>query len=127
MPTDSKRKKILIVEDEELLLEMYQEVFEKEGFDVVKATTGQEAVNVAIAEKPNFVLLDILLPGDNGIYFLEQRKLQPALASIPVIAFSNFDDPNIKKNAFRLGIQDYLIKTNYTPQEIVKKVEKYFK
>lgn len=124
---NSLRKKILIVEDEELLSEMYQEVFEKQGFKVVTATTGQEAVKVATDEKPDFVLLDILLPGDNGIYFLEQRKQNPELVSIPVVAFSNFDDPNIKKSAFRLGAKDYLIKTNYTPQEVVKKVEKYIK
>ncbi len=125
MPALLTRKKILIVEDEELLSDMYREVFEKEGFDVVTATTGQEAVKVTADEKPNFVLLDILLPGENGIYFLEQRKLQPSLEKIPVIAFSNFDDPNIKRSAFRLGVRDYLIKTDYTPQEIVEKVKKY--
>ncbi|MEK7542167.1 MAG: response regulator [Patescibacteria group bacterium] len=125
MSEDSLKKKILIVEDEELLSEMYQEVFEKEGFNVVTATNGQEAVKVAAEEKPDFILLDILLPGEDGIYFLEQRKLQHPLVSIPVIAFSNFDDPNIKKTAFRLGARDYLIKTNYTPQEVVKKVKRY--
>lgn len=113
------------MEDEELLLEMYREVFEKEGFDVATATTGREAVRVAQKEKPDFILLDILLPGDNGIYFLEQRKIHPELASIPVMAFSNFDDPQIKKSAFRLGAEDYLLKTNYTPQEVVTKVKKY--
>ena len=125
MSEDSLKKKILIVEDEELLSAMYQEVFEEQGFEVVKATSGKEAVKVAVAEKPNFVLLDILLPGDNGIYFLEQRKQNTVLAAIPVVAFSNLDDPHIKKKAFRLGAQDYLIKTNYTPQEIVKKVKQY--
>jgi len=123
--TNSARKKILIVEDEELLSEMYREVFEKEGFQIVTATNGQEAVKVAEKEKPDFVLLDILLPGENGIYFLGQRKLRPSIASIPVIVFSNFDDPNMKKTSFRLGAQDYLIKTDYTPQEVVNKVRKY--
>lgn len=120
------KKKILIVEDEELLSEMYREVFEKEGFDVVTASNGKEAVKVAQNAKPDFVLLDILLPEQNGIYFLEQRKLQPSLLSIPVMAFSNFDDSNIKKRAFELGIKDYLIKTNYIPQEVVNKVKTYF-
>ena len=70
MPKKSEKKKILIVEDEDLLSEMYQEVFQKEGFRVVTAKTAQEAIGIAEAEKPNFILLDILLPGDNGIYFL---------------------------------------------------------
>ena len=106
---------------------MYQEVFQKEGFRVVTAKTAQEAIGIAEAEKPNFILLDILLPGDNGIYFLEQRKARPELASIPVIAFSNFDDLQMKNDAFSLGAQDYLLKTNYTPQEIVSKVKEYMK
>ena len=124
---NAAKKKILIVEDEEMLSEMYREVFEKEGFDVITAGNAQEAVESAQAKKPDFVLLDILLPGDNGIHFLEQRKEQSSLASIPVIAFSNFDNPQTKKDAFRLGIRDYLIKTNYTPQEVVTKVKKYLK
>ena len=125
MPAFPKKKRILIVEDEKLLSEMYQEVFEKEGFDVVTASNGKEAVKVAQDAKPDFVLLDILLPEENGIYFLEQRKLQPSLLSIPVVAFSNFDESNIKKRAFALGVKDYIIKTNYIPQEVVDKVKTY--
>ena len=118
-------KKILIVEDEQMLSEMYQDVFSREGFEVVPAFTGQEAREVAKTEKPDFILLDILLPGDDGVAFLKKKKEDPDIASIPVIAFSNFDDPEIRKQAFQLGVQDYLIKTNYTPQELIKKVEKY--
>ena len=104
---------------------MYREVFEKEGFGVVTASNGKEAVKVAQDAKPDFVLLDILLPEENGIYFLEQRKLQPSLLAIPVVAFSNFDESNIKKRAFDLGVKDYLFKTNYVPQEVVNKVKAY--
>ena len=125
MPALSTKKKVLIVEDEELLCEMYREVFEKEGFLVVTASSGKEAVKVAQDAKPDFVLLDILLPEENGIYFLEQRKLHPSLSSIPVMAFSNFDEPNIKKRAFDLGVKDYIIKTNYVPQDVVDKVKTY--
>lgn len=117
-------KTILIVEDEELLSEMYEEVFEREGYYVRVARSGDEALQMAKKSKPDFVLLDILLPEENGIYFLEQRKKDPELAHIPVMAFSNFDDPHIKKDALALGVADYLIKTNYTPQEVVKKVKK---
>lgn len=127
MTENKKGKTILIVEDEELLSEMYEEVFEREGFYVKVAISGEEALQVARETKPDFVLLDILLPEKSGIYFLEQRKNEPALANIPVMAFSNLDDPNIKKDALRLGVQDYLIKTDYTPQEVIKKVQKYLK
>ena len=127
MAENKKGKTILIVEDEKLLSEMYEDVFEKEGFYVKVAVTGEEALQVARESKPDFILLDILLPEKNGIYFLEQRKKEPALADIPVMAFSNFNDANIQKDAFRLGVQDYLIKTDYTPQEVVRKVQKYIK
>lgn len=123
METQAK-KKILIVEDEALLTEMYAQVFEKEGFQVVPATTGQEALKAAACAKPDLILLDILLPGDSGISFLEQRRQDPAVAHIPVIAFSNFDDPHTKERALALGARDYLIKTNYTPQEVVEKVKR---
>ena len=125
MPKKQGKKTILIVEDGDLLAEMYQEVFQQEGFGVLIAKTAQEAIEVAGSAKPNFILLDILLPGDNGIHFLEQRKTLPEIATIPVIAFSNFDDLHIKDAALRLGAQDYLLKTNYTPQEIVSKVKQY--
>lgn len=118
-------KKILLVEDEALLAEMYREVFEKEGFHTISAGTGEEAIRIASKERPAFVLLDILLPGNSGIYFLEQRRKNPEIADIPVIAFSNFDDPKMKKSALSLGAKDYLIKTNYTPQEVVAKVKQY--
>lgn len=127
MKAKTEGKTILIVEDEELLAEMYEEVFESEGFYVQAAQSGEEALKVAKKTKPDFILLDILLPKQNGIYFLKQRKNDPEIAQIPVMAFSNFDDPHIRKDALRLGAADYLIKTNYTPQEVVGKVRKYLK
>jgi len=118
-------KKILIVEDEKLLSELYRDSFEHEGFKVVVATTGQEAVNVAKAEKPDFILLDILLPSENGLYFLRQKKEIPEISSIPVLIFSAYDHAETKKEALLLGVRDYFIKTDYTPQEIVKKAKEY--
>jgi len=118
-------KKILIVEDERMLSEMYKDVFERQDFQVVLASTGEEALQVAKSEKPNFILLDIILPESNGIYFLEKRKKMPEIADIPVVAFSNFDEPAVKKSALNLGARDYLMKTDYTPQEVVEEVKKY--
>ncbi|MEK7510031.1 MAG: response regulator [Patescibacteria group bacterium] len=118
-------KKILIVEDEKILAEMYRDVFTREGFDVHSAFTEKEALELAATGKPDLILLDILLPEANGISFLKEKNKRPAIASIPVIAFSNFDDIETKREAFQLGVQDYLIKTNYTPQQIVSRVNEY--
>jgi len=125
---DSKpKKKILIVEDERLLSELYQETFEQEGFNVVSAVTGKEAIKVAQVEKPDFVLLDIILPEENGIFFLKEKSKQKDIASIPVVAFSNFDTPSIRKEALESGALDYLLKTSYTPQQVISHVKKYLK
>jgi len=120
-------KKILIVEDEKILAEMYKDKFEMAGFEVILSFDCQDGLEVAKKEKPDLILLDILLPTENGISFLKGWKNNPEIYSIPVVAFSNYDDPTIKKEALDLGVKEYLLKTNYTPQQIVEKVKEYLK
>jgi two-component system alkaline phosphatase synthesis response regulator PhoP len=117
--------KILIIEDEKVLAEMYKEKFEKEGFKVHLAFTSNEGLNLAKKEKPDLILLDILLPGEDGISFLKWLKNEPEISSIPVVIISNYDDPKAKKEAFELGVKEYLLKTDYTPQQLVEKIKKY--
>ena len=120
-------KKILIVEDEKILGEMYRDKFTLAGFEIILAVSAEEGHKFLSKEKPDLILLDILLPRENGITFLTKLRKNPETASIPVIAFSNFDDSLTKKEALSLGAKDYLIKTAYTPQEIIKKVKGYLK
>ena len=117
--------KILIIEDEKVLAEMYKDKFIQAGFEVILAYSSEEALKVLQKEKPDLILLDILLPRINGIGFLTRIKKNSEISSIPVIAFSNYDDAETKGEALRLGVKDYLIKTNYTPQEIIDKVKTY--
>ena len=120
-------KKILIIEDEKILGEMYRDKFTQAGFDVVWADSAEEGMEVVPDVKPDLILLDILLPRASGIGFMEWLKKEKELSLIPVVAFSNYDEPTTKKEALRLGVKDYLIKTNYTPQEIVDRVKSYLK
>jgi two-component system alkaline phosphatase synthesis response regulator PhoP len=120
-------KKILIIEDEKILAEMYREKLEMEGFKVSLAFDVKEGVEMAKKERPDLILLDILLPVENGISFLRKQKEDKEISKIPVIAFSNYDDPRTKKEAMELGVKEYLIKTNYTPSEIIEKIKKYLK
>jgi len=120
-------KKILIVEDEKILGEMYRDRFSQAGFDVALAVSAEEGMEAVPKVKPDLILLDILLPRANGVGFMEWLKKQKEFSSIPVVAFSNYDEPTTKKEAFRLGVKDYLIKTNYTPSEIVNIVKGYLK
>jgi len=117
--------KILIIEDEKLLSEMYEDKFSQSGFLAVVADSAEEGFKLLEKEKPDLILLDILLPQENGIQFLNKIKDIPDLSKIPVIVFSNYDDPETKKKAFDLGARDYLIKTNFTPTEIVGKIKNF--
>lgn len=120
-------KKILIIEDEKILAEMYRHRFTQAGFEVISASESRKGLSLAKKERPNLILLDIILPKENGIFFLEQLKKEPAINSIPVVAFSNYDDPETKEEARKLGAKNYLIKTSYTPKEIIKEIRKYLK
>ena len=120
-------KKILLVEDEKILAEMYKDKFAREGFEVFLAFDSKEGLEMAKKEKPDLIVLDILLPKENGITFLEWLRKTPEISSLAVVAFSNYDDPETKKQALQLGVKNYLIKTNYTPKEIVKKIKNYLK
>ena len=120
-------KKILIIEDEKILVEMYKDRFVQEGFEVFLAFDSKEGLEMAKKEKPDLIVLDILLPKENGITFLTWLRKTPEISSLAVVAFSNYDDPETKKQALQLEVKDYLIKTNYTPKEIVDKIKNYLK
>ena len=117
--------KILIVEDEKMLREMYKEKFRKEGFEVVVAPDAEEALIETKVERPDLVILDILLPKGNGVSYLEKLKMLNPDSRMKIIAFSNYDDAKTKEDAKKFGADEYLIKANYTPGQIVKKVRKY--
>ena len=118
-------KKILLIEDEKILSDMYRDRFLQEGFEVILAFSARDGLTVAKNKTPDLIILDFLLPMENGIYFLEKRKTIPEITNIPVIIFSNYDDPKTKELAFELGVREYLIKTDYTPQKITEKIKNF--
>jgi len=120
-------KKLLIVEDEKILRKMYLERFEKQGIEVFSSDTAEGGFKIAKKEKPDLILMDILLPKANGVSMLKNLRKDPEMSNIKVLAFSNFDDPETKKVAKELGVVDYLMKTDYTPSQITKVVEKLLK
>jgi len=117
--------KILLIEDEKILSEMYKDKFSCAGHKVISVMTAEEGLIEAKKKKPNLIILDILLLKENGIFFLKERAKVPEIALIPVIVFSNFDDTDTKKQAYKYGVKDYLIKSNYTPEEFLAKANKY--
>ena len=117
---------ILIVEDDNLLQEMYCEKFEMADFDVEKANTGKEGLNSLEKNIPDLILLDILMPDMNGLEMLKEMKKNRDYRDIPVILLTNLGEAKIDMDSelsFALGIKDYLIKTKHNPDDVVKKVK----
>lgn len=116
--------KILLVEDDQDLQEMYETKFAMEGFEVVKAENGAEALNKVDLEKPRIVLLDIVMPEVDGFQTLRDLRVNPKTKDIPVILLTNLGQEGDIKRGMELGAADYLIKANFTPNEVVAKVKK---
>ncbi|GAG51727.1 unnamed protein product, partial [marine sediment metagenome] len=87
----------------------------------------QEGIESVKKEKPDIVLLDIILRDKKGIEFIEKIKEYPEFQNIPIIAFSNFNEKEMKDRAVKLGAKEYLIKSDHTPGEIVNKINEYLK
>lgn len=120
------KKKILLIEDEKVLVELYTEGFTEEGFGVTAVLSAEEGLKAVRKEKPDIVILDILLPKENGIFFLEKMRKNPEIKDVPVVVLSNLDDPDTKKKAMRLGALDYLIKTDFAPHELIERIKTIF-
>ena len=120
-------KKILIIEDEQILVGMYADRFRQEKWRVVTATTKDEGLKLTKKEKPDIVLLDILLFDGHGTQYLKEKREDKKISDIPVVVFSNLEDPKIKEESLALGALAYLLKTDYTPQELASKVESYLR
>src|SRR5476651_1691438 len=122
--------KILLVEDDAILVEMYQAKFELEGHDVRVATNGEECLAILADFRPDLILLDILMPKLNGFHVLKEIKKQPEMRQIPVILLTNLGQAEVDMNqelAKALGVNDYLIKSHHTPDEVVQKAVKVLK
>jgi len=121
------RRKILIIEDEKFLLEMYQGRFEKEGYQVFTAIDGQCGLRLAQKEKPDLIILDILMPGMDGYEVIRKLKEDNQTKEITILVLSNLGQREEVNQGLKLGADDYIIKTDLTPSELVNKVERMFK
>jgi len=115
--------KILVVEDDKFLRELITQKLAREGYDVKEAVDGEEGVVKTKEEKPDIVLLDLILPGIDGFEVLAKIKEDPELENIPVVILSNLGQRDDVERGLKLGAVDFLIKAHFTPSEIVEKVE----
>lgn len=116
-------KKILLVEDEDFIRELYTRQLTKVGFMVKSASDGPSGLNMLKAETFDLLLLDIMLPGMNGLQLLREFKTQNPNSSMITILLTNLGQESVIKEGFELGAQSYLIKASYTPDQVVNEVK----
>ncbi len=115
-------KKVLIVEDDTFLQGLMANKVGKAGYDVVTTSDGEKAMTALAQNKFDMVLLDLLLPDISGFDIL--KNVKKASRATPVIVFSNLSEDKDIKKAIELGAEEYLIKSNFTLEELVAKVKK---
>ncbi len=118
-------KKILVVEDDSFLSGLEAKKLTMEGFEVSTAPDGETAVKLADQLKPDLILLDLILPGMDGFGVLEKVRKNEALKNVPILAFSNLSEEKDVAKAKELGAVDFMIKSNFTLDEVVAKVKEY--
>jgi len=121
---EDKKIHLLVVEDDDFLVKMYDSGLTKEGFQVSTAEDGEAGVTTAGEVKPDLILLDLILPKMDGFSCLEKLKENPATKRIPVVILSNLGQDSDIKRGLEMGAEDYLIKTDYTVKQVGEKVRK---
>lgn len=122
---DENKKKVIVVEDDEHISKVYEIKLAKEGIDAKIARDGEEAVVMITDEKPDLVVLDLMIPKKDGFGVLEEIKKNPELVGIPVIILSNLGQKTDQDRALALGANEYLVKVDYPIQDIINKIKGY--
>jgi len=117
-------KKILFVEDEVALQKAFGTILKDKGYDVVSALDGETGLKLAKEEKPNLILLDLILPKIHGFEVLKKLKEEKETQEIPVIVLTNLEDMENVGKALELGAMAYLIKAQYGLEEVLEKIKK---
>jgi len=117
------KKKILIVEDDNFVAEVYSTKLLEMGHSVRIAQNGKEGLEMIGEEKPDLILLDIIMPVMGGIEMLEELRKRDEMKKIPVILLTNVGEKESIQKVRSLGVQDYLIKSHFTPAEVIEKIE----
>jgi CheY-like chemotaxis protein len=119
-------KRILLVEDEDIMVDLLQRKLTKEGYEVFVARDGEEGLKKMreMDPKPDLILLDIIMPKMGGFEVMEEMAKDESLKNIPVIVISNSGQPVELDKAKKLGAKDWLIKTEFDPKEVLEKVKK---
>ena len=117
-------KKILFIEDESALQKAFGDILKQEGYEMINALNGEEGLKLVKTEKPDLILLDLILPKLHGFEVLEKLKADEETKDIPVIILTNLEGTDEIQKALELGATTYLVKASYTLEEVIEKVKK---
>ncbi len=127
------KKNILLIEDDPAIVDIYQTVLEGSGYDLEIFTWGEKAlekiekIKNKEEKKPDLVLLDLILPDMNGIEILKVIKTQEETKDLPVFILTNYHSKDLEKEANGLEVEKFILKTSFTPSELIKMIEERFK
>jgi CheY-like chemotaxis protein len=117
-------KRVLLVEDEDYIRDLYKRQLDLDGLPTDAFGTGREGLEAVKKVAYSLVLLDIMLPDLNGLQILKEIKSNPQTKALPVVLLTNLGQDTVIKEGFELGAEGYLIKSSYTPNQIVQEVKK---
>jgi len=121
-------KKILIAEDDFFIRDAYKEIFQDNGYEVETATDGEDALAKIKSQLFDIILLDIMMPKVSGIVvFSQTRAIDNPNKKTPVFFITNVGDQSTIEQAFKIGMDGYIIKSQFTPQQIVDEINKFLK
>lgn len=125
--------KILLIEDEAELVEIYEEILRKAGFEIETLKWGNavlerlKEIEEGKVKKPDLILLDLILPDINGMKILERARAEKRTKDIPFFILTNYSDPELERISREFKVEKYLIKTEVTPVQLVQIIKKWFK
>jgi CheY-like chemotaxis protein len=117
-------KKILIVDDELVLIDLMRTKISQYGFTVIEALDGEEGLQKALTEHPDLILMDIIMPRMDGITVLKKLRADPWGKNVPVIILTNLNTAETVENSIKNGVYDYLVKIDYTLDDLIKIISK---
>jgi len=110
--------RVLLVDDDDQLTDMYRIYLIAHGYSVITARCGEDALALALEESPDVIFLDLGLPGIGGLEVLERLRAHAATAAIPVVVLSNYSEPQLVAQSLRLGAREFLVKAHTTPADL---------
>lgn len=125
--TVSSQPKVVLIEDDGLILRMYEKKLVLDGYQLFTATNGKDGLDLIAKEKPSLILCDVMMPQMNGFEVLKAAKANPETANIPFIMLTNLSDQAEAEKAIEAGAVTYLIKSNIVPADVIAKVKEVLK